>query len=302
MKALLLAVLSSAACSLSAQQPPVQSIPATAPLPVVLIPVTVTTPANKLVTGLRAEDFQVFESKHEQKIGNFSDSDAPASIGILLDLSGSMTTKLDPARESILRFIKASNQQDEFFVVGFSDHVELIQDFTRSFAEIQARLAAVRPGRRTSMLDAIQMGLTKLSSSRYDRKALLIVSDGGDNRSQISEGKVRSLVRQSDIEILVIGFINPYAAGPEEQTGRRFLNDLSENTGGRLFRVDNIPEAGTIAETASAELRNQYVIAYLPTDLTRDGKWRKVEVKVVPRSGWPPLTVHARTGYYAPLQ
>ncbi|MGA2572363.1 MAG: VWA domain-containing protein [Terracidiphilus sp.] len=268
----------------------------------VLVPVTVTDPLNRLVTGLEKEDFQVFENNGEQKVASFASEDAPVSIGIIFDLSGSMTSKLIRARESILQFVKTANPQDEFFVIGFNDRPELIEDFTSSVEEIQARLAIVHAGKRTALLDAIYYGLAKMKDSHHERKALLVVSDGGDNRSRYTEGEVRAEVREADVEIYAIGIFDPEAATPEERTGPQLLDDISSATGGRLFRVDDIDEMSDIAEKISTELRNQYVIGYRPRDLTRDGKWRKVKVKVNPPPGLPPLTVYARTGYYAPVQ
>jgi Ca-activated chloride channel family protein len=268
----------------------------------VLVPVTVTDPMNRLVTGLEQEDFQVYENSGEQRIKSFAAEDAPVSIGIVFDLSGSMTSKLLRAREAILQFIKTANPQDEFFVIGFNDRPELIEDFTNSVEDIEARLAMVRSGHRTALLDAIYYGVTKMREAKHERKALLVVSDGGDNRSRYTEGEVRAQVRESDVEIYSIGIFDPYAATPEERTGPILLNDLCEETGGRLFRVDDVSEMSDIAEKISTELRNQYVIGYTPKNISRDGKWRKVKVKLNPPSGLPPLTIHARTGYYAPLQ
>jgi len=268
----------------------------------VLVPVTVTDPMNRLVTGLEQEDFQVSENNGQQKIVSFASEDAPVSIGIIFDLSGSMSSKLIRAREAIVQFIKTANPQDEFFVIGFNDRPELIEDFTNSVEDIQARLATVRSGHRTALLDAIYYGVAKMQQARHERKALLVVSDGGDNRSRYTEGEVRAQVRESDVEIYSIGIFDQYASTPEERTGPQLLEDLSEETGGRLFRVDDIAEMGDIAEKISTELRNQYVIGYRPKDLNRDGKWRKVKVKVNPPAGLPPMTIHARTGYYAPLQ
>lgn len=268
----------------------------------VLVPVTVTDPMNRLVTGLERDDFQIYENNGQQAIRTFASEDAPVSIGIIFDLSGSMTSKLVRARESILQFIKTANPEDEFFVIGFNDRPELIEDFTNSVEDIQARLATVRSGHRTALLDAIYYGVAKMKDARHERKALLVVSDGGDNRSRYTEGEVRSQVRESDVEIYSIGIFDPYAATPEERTGPLLLNELCEETGGRMFRVDDLSEMSDIAEKISTELRNQYVIGYTPKELRRDGKWRKVKVKLNPPQGLPPLTVHARTGYYAPLQ
>jgi Ca-activated chloride channel family protein len=268
----------------------------------VLVPVTITDPLNRLVTGLEKEDFQVYENNGEEKIVSFASEDAPVSIGIIFDLSGSMSSKLVRAREAILQFIKTANPQDEFFVIGFNDRPELIEDFTSSVEDIQARLATVQAGHRTALLDAIYYGIAKMKDAHHERKALLVVSDGGDNRSRYTEGEVRSAVREADVEIYSIGIFDPYAPTPEERTGPQLLDDISSATGGRLFRVDDVDEMSDIAEKISTELRNQYVIGYKPVDLTRDGKWRKVKVKVNPPPGLPPLTVYARTGYYAPLQ
>jgi len=268
----------------------------------VLVPVTVTDPLNRLVTGLEREDFQVYENNGEERIASFASEDAPVSIGIIFDLSGSMTSKLVRAREAILQFIKTANPQDEFFVIGFNDRPELIEDFTSSVDDIQARLATVHAGHRTALLDAIYYGIAKMKDAHHERKALLVVSDGGDNRSRFTEGEVRAAVREADVEIYSIGIFDPYAPTPEERTGPQLLDDISSATGGRLFRVDDVDEMSDIAEKISTELRNQYVIGYKPKVLTRDGKWRKVKVKVNPPPGLPPLTVYARTGYYAPLQ
>ena len=160
----------------------------------------------------------------------------------------------------------------------------------------------MQSGHRTALLDAIYYGVDKMKDAHHERKALLVVSDGGDNRSRYTEGEVRAQVREADVEIYSIGIFDPYARHPRGAHRPALLNDLSEETGGRLFRVDDLAEMGDIAEKISTELRNQYVIGYKPKDLVRDGKWRKVKVKVNPPPGLPPLTVHARTGYYAPLQ
>jgi Ca-activated chloride channel homolog len=268
----------------------------------VLVPLTVTDPMDRLVTGLEKENFFVYENSHLETLKSFSSDDVPVSIGVIFDLSGSMANKVIRARDSILQFMKTSNPQDEFFVVGFNDRPELIDDFTSSTDDIEARLATVKAGRRTALLDAIYFGLNKMKQAKYERKALLVVSDGGDNRSRYTEGEVRSVVRESGVQIYSIGIFDPYAATTEERLGPLLLDDVCEETGGRLFRVDDIAEMGDIATKISSELRHEYVLGYKPSDERRDGKWRKVKVRLVPPAGLPPLTVHARNGYYAPLQ
>jgi Ca-activated chloride channel family protein len=268
----------------------------------VLVPVTVTDPLNRLVTGLERQDFFVYENNALQKLKSFSAEDAPVSIGIIFDLSGSMTDKINRARNSILEFLRTANPQDEFFVIGFNDRPELITDFTSSIDNIESRLLTVKPGHRTALLDAIYFGLNKMKQAKNERKALLVVSDGGDNRSRYTESEVRAVVRESDVQIYAIGIFDQYAPTREEQLGPVLLHDVSEETGGQLFRVDDLADMADIATKISAELRNQYVLGYKSDDAKRDGKWRKLKVKLVPPEGLPQLTVHARTGYYAPLQ
>jgi Ca-activated chloride channel homolog len=300
----------------SATAPPAQPAPATGSgaltarqgerirvdVNLVLVPLTVTDPLNRLVTGLDKDNFFLFENNSPQTIKTFSSEDAPVSIGVIMDLSGSMTNKVIRSRESIVQFMKTANPQDEFFVIGFNDRPELIEDFTSSVDDIEARLEMVKAGHRTALLDAIYFGLEKMKQAKYPRKALLVVSDGGDNRSRYTESEVRAAVRESDTQIYSIGIFDPYAATTEERLGPLLLNDVSEETGGRLFRVDDISDMADIATKISAELRNEYVLGYKPLDEKRDGKWRKLKVKLVAPPGLPPLTVHARTGYYAPLQ
>jgi Ca-activated chloride channel family protein len=268
----------------------------------VLVPVTVTDPLNRLVTGLERQDFFVYENNALQKLKSFSAEDAPVSIGIIFDLSGSMTDKINRARSSILEFLRTANPQDEFFVIGFNDRPELITDFTSNVDNIESRLLTVKPGHRTALLDAIYFGLNKMKQAKNERKALLVVSDGGDNRSRYTESEVRAVVRESDVQIYSIGIFDQYAPTREEQLGPILLHDVSEETGGQLFRVDDLADMADIATKISAELRNQYVLGYRSEDVKRDGKWRKLKVKLVPPEGLPQLTVHARTGYYAPLQ
>jgi Ca-activated chloride channel family protein len=268
----------------------------------VLVPLTVTDSMDRLVTGLEQTNFTIYEDNHPERIKSFTSEDAPVSIGVIFDMSGSMADKIIRARDSILEFMKTSNPQDEFFVVGFNDRPELIEDFTSSTEQIEERLAIVKAGHRTALLDAIYFGLDKMKQAKYERKALLVVSDGGDNRSRYTEGEVRSVVRESGVQIYSIGIFDAEAPTTEERLGPILLNDISDETGGRLFKVDDVSEMGDIAAKISAELRNEYVIGYTPTNPKHDGKWRKVKVKLNPPSGLPALTVHARNGYYAPLQ
>ncbi len=268
----------------------------------VLVPLTVTDPMDRLVTGLEQQNFQIYEDNRAQTIRAFSCDDAPVSIGIILDLSGSMADKVVRARGALLQFMQTSNPEDEFFVIGFNDRPFLLSDFTSDVNKVEANLANLHPERRTALLDAIYLGLQKMKQAKWPRKALLIISDGGDNNSRYTEGEVRSAVRESDVQIYALGIFDAEAATVEEQNGPLLLNNITTDSGGRLFRVDDISEMADIATRISAELRDEYVLGYSTNDLKMDGKWRKVRVKLLPPPGLPPLTVHARTGYYAPLQ
>jgi Ca-activated chloride channel family protein len=272
-----------------------------------LIPVEVTDPLGRIVTGLDKENFYLLEKAGSgqfvaQTIRTFSTDDAPVSLGIILDLSGSMTDKFNRARQSVRAFMQTSNPEDEFFVIGFNDRPELIEDFTTSSDDVDARLAMVHPGKRTALLDAVYFGITKMRDAKYGRKALLIVSDGGDNRSRYTEGELRNTVRESDVQIYSIGIFDQYAPTTEEEYGPLLLNDLCEDTGGRLFRVDDLSQMSDVAAKISDAIREEYILGYRSTDTKRDGKWRKVKVQLEPPPGLPPLTVHARNGYYAPVQ
>ncbi|MBW4027893.1 MAG: VWA domain-containing protein [Acidobacteria bacterium] len=268
----------------------------------VLVPVTVTDGADRLVTGLEKENFFLYEENRPETIKTFSQEDAPVSIGIIFDMSGSMANKINRSRDSVFQFMKTANPQDEFFVIAFNDRPELVSDFTSSVDDIEEQLTNVHPGHRTALLDAIYFGIAKMKQAKYERHALLIVSDGGDNRSRYTENEVRTAVRESAVQIYSIGIFDPYAPTTEERMGPQLLADISNETGGRLFKVDDVAEMGDIATKISAELRNEYVLGYKSDDARRDGKWRKLKVKLVPPPGLPQLAVHARNGYYAPLQ
>jgi Ca-activated chloride channel homolog len=268
----------------------------------VLVPATVTDPMNRLVTGLERENFEIYDNNIGQVIKSFSTEDAPVTIGIIFDLSGSMSSKYLRARKALSEFLRTSNPQDEFFVVGFNDRPAVIVDYTSDVDDVEARMVMLKPENRTALIDAIYLGVDKLKQAKYDRKALLIISDGGDNRSRYTEGELRRVVRESDVQIYSIGIFDQYAPTTEEQLGPMLLTDICDMTGGRMFRVLDINDLGDIASRISAELRNEYVIGYRPSEVKQDGNWRKLKIRLVPPPGLPSLTVHNRQGYYAPSQ
>jgi Ca-activated chloride channel homolog len=268
----------------------------------VLVPVTITDPMNRLVTGLDKENFQLFEGNASQQIRTFSAEDAPVSLGVIFDSSGSMNTKMDRAKEAVIEFFKTANPQDEFFMITFNDEPDEITDFTSSVDDIQNRLVFAVPRKRTALLDAIYMGISKMRHAKYPKKALLIISDGGDNHSRYTENEIKSLVKEADVMIYAIGIYDRYASAVEERLGPQLLSDITELTGGRAFTIDNPNDLGDVATKIGVELRNQYVLGYRPSKVVRDGKWRKIKVKLLPPKGLPPLKVYARTGYYAPAE
>ena len=268
----------------------------------VLVPVTVTDPMNRLVTGLERENFQLFEGNGQQEIRSFSSEDAPVSLGVIFDSSGSMSSKMDRAKDAVVEFFKTANPQDEFFMITFSDEPEEVSDFTSSVDEIQNKLVFAVPRRRTALLDAIYLGIRKMREAKYPKKALLIISDGGDNHSRYTENEIKSLVKEADVMIYAIGIYDRYASAVEERLGPQLLSDITELTGGRAFTIDNPNDLADVATKIGVELRNQYVLGYRPKKVVRDGKWRKIKVKLLPPKGLPPLKVYARTGYYAPAE
>jgi Ca-activated chloride channel homolog len=268
----------------------------------VLVPVTITDPMNRLVTGLDRENFNLFEGKDQQEIRTFSSEDAPVSIGVIFDMSGSMSSKIERAREAVIEFFKTANPQDEFFMITFADKPEEISDFTSSVDDIQGRLVYTIPKGRTALLDAIYLGVSKMRQAKYAKKALLIISDGGDNHSRYTEGEIRSMVKEADVLIYAIGIYDHFFPTDEERLGPSLLSDITELTGGRAFTIDNPNDLADVSTKIGIELRNQYVLGYRPKNPNRDGKWRKIKVKLNPPKGLPPLRVYAKTGYYAPTE
>ena len=268
----------------------------------VLVNVTVTDDWNRIVTGLEKENFAVSEGSQVQEVQHFASEDAPISLGVIFDMSGSMNDKITRAREAVIEFFKTANPQDEFFMITFADRPELIADFTKSVEDIQGKLVYVVPQGRTALLDAIYMGVNKMKDAHNSKKALLIISDGGDNRSRYTENEIKSMVKEADVQIYAIGIFTPNPTQPEEAAGPALLGDVSEVTGGRLFTINNPNELADVATKIGIELRNQYVLGYRPTNRTRDGRWRKIKVKLIPPKGLPHLNVFSKTGYYAPSQ
>ena len=268
-----------------------------------LVNVTVTDPYDRLVTGLEPDNFRIFENSVEQEIRYFSSEDAPICIGAIFDLSGSMANKVGKAREAALQFFKTANPQDEFFLVSFNERAEFISTFTNSVEDLQSRILSASAKGRTALLDAIYLGLSEMRTARNAKRALLIMSDGGDNNSRYNEKDIKRLVREADTQLYSVGIFDPFeyrSRTPEELSGPSLLAEVTELTGGRAFTVENINELPDIAAKIGAELRNQYILGYRPSNKSHDARWRKIKVKLRAPKGLPPLSVYAKTGYYAP--
>ncbi len=270
----------------------------------VLIPVAVLDPLRKFVTDLDKENFKVYEDKIEQEIVTFSSEDAPLSVCIVFDASGSMGDKLQMSRRAVAQFMKVANPEDEFCLITFNNRAELVEPFTTLTEVIQNRLAFVGSKGSTALLDGVYLAMNQMRKARNPRKALLIISDGGDNSSRYTETEVKNAVAESDVQVYAFGIfegIGTRSRTPEEFSGPDLLNRLAHLTGGRSFGIGNPAELPDAAEKVAIELRNQYVLGYSSTNKARDGKYRRVEVKLAKVKGLPKLTPVFRTGYYAPL-
>ncbi len=271
----------------------------------VVIPVTVTDTLNRFVLGLQKGDFQLFEDGVEQNVAHFSDEDAPLSVGLVFDESGSMDYKLRSARDAATQLLKAFNKDDEAFLVEFGDTSKLSVPFTGRTDEIKKALLNAQPGGLTAMLDAINAGLREMNNAKNPRKAIVIVSDGGDNHSHYTSAEIEALVRAADVQIYAMGVFEPvlsFGLTPEEISGPRLLSEIATQTGGRAFSAALSSDLPSVAARIAVELRNQYVLAYYPKNQARDGKYRHVEVKIAQPGGMPALKGHWRLGYYAPAQ
>jgi len=265
----------------------------------VLIPVSVTDARNHAVTGLGREAFRVFEDRTEQKVVHFSCDDAPVSVGIIFDSSESMTGKLQQSREAIRRFLEFANPQDEFFLVEFSTRPRLTVPFTGDTGAIQERLLYAQPKGTTSLLDAVGLAVDYLKHSRYPRRALLILSDGGENHSRYTETEMLERVRESDLWIYAMGIYEPRVGfhSNHPTDGQKLLETLAEASGGRQFAAVSLVDLPLIAARISLELRNEYVLGYHPANSIRDGKYHHIRVSVAADRD---LTVSWRPGYYGP--
>ena len=269
------------------------------------IPVAVTDSLNRFVLGLQKEDFHLFEDSVEQTVAHFSGEDAPLSVGLVFDESGSMDYKLRTSQAAVVQFLKTMNAGDEAFLVEFSDTAKVSVEFTERTGEIKDALKNAKPGGLTAMLDGINLALRQMKKAKNSRKAIVIISDGGDNHSQYTASQIESLVREADVQIYAMGVFEPslpLGLSAEEVSGPKLLSEISTQTGGRAFSAALTSDLPSVAARIAVELRNQYVLGYYPKNQTRDGKYRHVEVKLTQPKGVSALKAHWRLGYYAASQ
>ncbi|HKQ07356.1 MAG TPA: VWA domain-containing protein [Blastocatellia bacterium] len=265
---------------------------------VVNVLVSVTDTYGRFVTGLTQDHFDLFDDKVKQHIHHFTDEDAPISVGIVYDVSGSMKDRIMRSIKALRRFMETSHEDDDFFLIGFNDRAKLVQDFTTSSEQVVGHLMFVNPKGSTALYDAAYLAVEKVAQGRHQKKALLIISDGQDNNSRYTYKELRNRVKEADVQIYAIGITDP-ASDSLAGYGRGVLEEISRMTGGRSFfpNAYNEPELVEICTRIALELRHQYSIGYYPSDMTSDAKWHKVMVKVNPPKGLGRLSLSYRDGY-----
>jgi Ca-activated chloride channel family protein len=267
----------------------------------VTLTLTVTDLYGRYVSGLNQNAFTVTDNNTVQDITFFSDSDAPVSVGVLFDVSGSMNgEKILKAQKALSRFIATSHPADEYFLIAFNSRAQLLMDRTRDGEALLRKLTLVQPKNNTALYDAVYLGTERVTRGSHQKRALLIISDGQDNSSRYNFGEVRRLMKESDVVTYSVGIMDGGDSGSAlGMQGAAFLDEISSLTGGMSFYPQSDVEMDEIFERIALELRHQYSIGYTPKDFQPDGKWRKVKVKVKPPRGLPRLTVRGREGYYA---
>ena len=267
----------------------------------VTLTLTVTDLYGRYVSGLNKNAFTITDNNQAQDITFFSDSDAPVSVGILFDVSGSMGgEKIQKARKALARFIMTSHPSDEYFLIAFNNRAQLLMDRTRDGDAVLQKLTLVQPKSNTALYDAVYLGVERVTRGSHQKRALLIISDGQDNASRYNFGEVRRLMKESDVVAYSVGIMaGGDLGGPLGMQGQAFLDEISSVTGGKSFYPQTDVEMDEIFERIALELRHQYSLGYTPKDFKPDGKWRKVKVKVKPPRGLPRLTVRSREGYFA---
>jgi Ca-activated chloride channel family protein len=263
--------------------------------------VTVTDNYGRYVSGLSKNAFTVLDEKRPQEITFFSDDDSPVSVGVIFDVSGSMSgDKVKRARDALSKFIQTSHNSDEYFLIAFNQRAQLLLDKTRDGNAVLDKLTFIQTRNNTALYDACYLGVEKVQRGTHPKRALLLISDGQDNNSRYTFNELRRLLKESDVVLYGIGILGGGDAGSElGMGGQGILDELASVSGGKAFFPRNSAEMDDIFEQIALELRHQYSIGYKPTNFSNDGHWHKIKVKVTPPRGLPRLFVRSKEGYYA---
>lgn len=262
----------------------------------VSLTVTVTDKQGRYVTGLDRGDFAIYEDDVRQEISFFSDLDAPASVGVVFDVSSSMRgEKIIRARDALARFIRTSHPEDEYSLISFNGSARLLLDRTRDSEAMLAQFGHVNPQGNTALYDAVAFGLDAVADGRYAKRALIVVSDGEDNHSRSTFGQVKRKLQESGVTIYTI-LIGPL---PPRSNAGMIMDQLASSSGGKSFFPGDSEAMNEAFERIALELRHQYSIGYVSTNIARGGEWRRLKVTVAPPAGSPRLVVRSRKGYYA---
>jgi len=264
----------------------------------VLVPVTVNDEFNRPVTGLEKENFRIFEDKVDQPITAFSTEDEPIALGFVFDTSYSMRHAMPQGRQAAAQFLKLADDGDEFFLVEFDSHPRLVIPLTAETGRINTEIMLTKPVGSTALIDGLYLAIHEIGKSKKAKKALVLISDGGENNSRYTAADVKRVVRESDVLIYTVAMSAGY--DPEEAYGLGLMNQIAEMSGAHTFQASGV-DLAEIASRIAIDLRNRYVLAYTPHDARRDGKYHRIEVKLAPPKGLPKLRAHWRTGYYAPI-
>jgi Ca-activated chloride channel family protein len=267
----------------------------------ITLTVTVTDTYGRYVSGLSQKAFTILDEKKPQEITFFSDDDSPVSVGVIFDVSGSMSgDKIKNAREALSKFIQTSHNSDEYFLIAFNSRAQLLLDKTRDGNAVLDKLTFVQTKNNTALYDACYLGVEKVQRGLHPKRALLLISDGQDNNSRYTFNELRRLLKESDVVLYGIGILSGGDAGSTlGMDGQGILDELANVSGGKAFFPRSPLEMDDIFEQIALELRHQYSIGYKPSDFANDGKWRKIKVKVTPPRGLPRLFVRSKEGYYA---
>jgi Ca-activated chloride channel homolog len=266
----------------------------------ITLTVTVTDTYGRFVTGLGKNAFSIYDDKTQQEISFFSDEDAPVSLGIVFDVSGSMSgDKITRAREALAKFVDTSHVRDEYFLIGFNTRAQLLLNHTRDSDALLEKLTFVQTHGQTALYDATYLGVERVTRGTHKKRAILLISDGQDNSSRYTFSELKRLLKESDVIIYAIGIVSANDDTALGYGGRAILEELAGVSGGKAFFPSTGAEMNDTFERIALELRTQYSIGYRPSSFANDGKWHKLKIKVQPPRGFPRLFVRGREGYFA---